>query len=165
MCCALPAERCCMSAEVLFLCTEQNWGFRMGMVVGRCLGVCHVTRQIQVKHKKYDLSVAWSGFWLLLFCIDGVGMALACFFWTKMPLIGMLKNGCQWRGDRVANSSMRICAPAECAPSLTGCLSLLVLMSSLRPVVAGDVKLLGDFLGWYCPPPQSCTQMNLFWLV
>lgn len=37
---------------------------------------------------------------------------------------------------------MRICAPAECAPSLTGCLSLLVLMSSLRPVVAGDVKLL-----------------------
>lgn len=37
---------------------------------------------------------------------------------------------------------MRICAPAECAPSLTGCLSLLVLMSSLRPVAAGDVKLL-----------------------
>lgn len=50
MYCALPAERCCMSAEV----TEQNGGFRMEMVVGRCLGVCHVTQQIQVKHKKYD---------------------------------------------------------------------------------------------------------------
>lgn len=61
MYCALPAERCCMSAEVLFLCTEQNGGFRMEMVVGRCLGVCHVTQQIQVKQKKkrkYDLSVA-----------------------------------------------------------------------------------------------------------
>lgn len=52
MYCALPAERCCMSAEVLFLCTEQNGGFRMEMVVGRCLGVCHVTQQIQVKKKK-----------------------------------------------------------------------------------------------------------------
>lgn len=40
MYCALPAERCCMSAEVLFLCTEQNGGFRMEMVVGRCLGGC-----------------------------------------------------------------------------------------------------------------------------
>lgn len=39
-------------------------------------------------------------------------------------------------------SPMGTCAPAERAPSLTGCLSLLVLMSSLRPVVAGDVKLL-----------------------
>lgn len=89
-------------------------------------------------------------------------MALARF-WQDMPLMGMLKMGIDVVSRSVANSSMRTCAPARGALSWAGCLSLLALMSSLRPPAAEDEKL-ENFPGWHCmhcPPPQSCTQMIL----
>lgn len=100
MYCALPAERCCMSAEVLFLCTEQNGGFRMEMVVGRCLGVCHVTQQIQVKQKKKKRSMICQLLDLASNCSFSALMELTCpwlaSFRQRCPLLECLDK----RGEK-----------------------------------------------------------------
>lgn len=84
-------------------------------------------------------------------------------FGKKMPLVGMLKMDISDSGQkRVANSSVRTCAPGSAALSWPGCPSLLALMSSLCRFAA---ELLKNFPGWccrYCPPAQSCTQKSLF---